>query len=90
MGDSWDDYSFVMRAKNRRLVLMSLATPQTPSSVQHRAKISLNTASRALRELAKRKIVVCKTPNLKVGRVYVLTKKGEKLLKFLEGAGPKR
>jgi len=79
----WDDYSFVIRAKNRKSVLKALVTPQTPSSIQRANKISLNVTSRALRELSRKKLIICKTPKLKVGRVYVLTRKGKKVLEML-------
>ena len=78
--DLWKKISFVMRGKNREIVLKTLNTPQTPASIHRKTKLSLNTASRALRELDKVKLVACKTPRLKVGRVYVLTRLGKQVL----------
>lgn len=77
--DEWNKLSFVMRAKNRQTVLKTLNTPQTPASIHKKIKLSLNTTSRALRELDKERLVVCKTPKLKVGRVYILTNLGKKV-----------
>lgn len=78
--DLWKKISFIMRAKNRQTVLKTLTTPQTPASIHKKTKLSLNTVSRALRELNKEKLVVCKTPGLKIGRVYILTSLGKKVL----------
>lgn len=76
----WKKISFVMRAKNRQVVLKTLNMPQTPASIHKKTRLSLNTTSRALRELNKEKLVVCKTPRLKVGRVYILTNIGKEIL----------
>jgi len=80
----WKELSFVMRAKNRRIILKALATPQTPSSLQRKTGISLNSASRALREMETEGIVKCVVPALKVGRIYKLTPEGEKVFELLE------
>lgn len=78
--NKWKKLSFLMRAKNRQTVLKTLLAPQTPASIQKKTKLSLNTTSRALRELNKEKLVVCKTPRLKVGRIYIITNSGKKAL----------
>lgn len=80
----WKEISFVMRAKNRKTVLKTLITPQTPASISAKTKIGLNSTSRALRELDKAKLVVCKTPKLKVGRIYILTHLGNNVLKKVD------
>jgi len=45
--------------------------------------LNFNNISRILRSFDKLGIVKCLTPNEKVGRIYVLTEKGEKLKKYL-------
>jgi len=79
----WEKISFVTRAKNRKIVLQALTTPSTPSSIQRKTKLSLNTSSRAMRELYNEGLIELKTPKLKVGRIYILTKLGEKVLNSL-------
>ena len=80
----WDSLSFVMRAKNRKIVLKSLVTPQTPSSIRERTKLNIKVVSRALKELSREGLITCKTPNLKLGKIYVLTKKGREILKMIK------
>jgi len=80
----WKKVSFVLRGKNRLAVLKALSMPQTPSSISKKTLLSLNTSSRALRELNKERLVVCKTSRLKVGRVYILTNLGKKVFDKLE------
>lgn len=73
---SWDDVSFVIASKNRKVILSKLVTPMTPTVLSKNANLNLTNVSRSLTELRKRGLVVCLTPKKRVGRIYGLTKKG--------------
>ena len=83
----WGECSYIIRAKNRRRVFLALETPKTPTQLSDELKIHLSHVSRALGELESMKLVVCLTPTEKVGRIYMLTKKGRKVLKAVKELG---
>ena len=73
---SWKEVSFVIASKTRKSILEKLETPRTPTFLAKDLKINLANVSRALTELEKKNIVICLTPDQKVGKIYSLTKKG--------------
>jgi len=77
---SWDDVGFVMASKTRRVILGMLEMPKTPTILANNAQLNLANVSRALTELDKRGLIVCLTPNNRVGRIYSLTSRGRKVL----------
>jgi len=79
----WNAYSFILRSKNRKLVLLSLTQPKTPSQIARETGILLPHVSRALKELEQKGLVKCLTPNEKLGRIYALTDLGRQILKML-------
>ena len=82
--NNWEDLSFIKRSKNRYKVLMAFSFPEIPSRIARKINLSLNTTSRAIRELEKREFLICKTPNIKIGRIYQITEKGKKILDKLK------
>lgn len=80
---NWDDISFIERAKQRKAVLVLLDKPKTPTQMKKESCLHFNTISRALVELEKKGFVVCLTPNQKLCRFYELTKKGKKIVSYL-------
>ena len=80
----WEKYSFVIRAKNRKAVLLSLYRPKSPSQIAKELNISLPHVSRALKELEKEGLVECLTPNEKVGRIYKRTLIGDEIAYFIK------
>ena len=74
---SWDTVTFVLRGKNRRAVLVSLATPKTPSILASELHTSIPNISRALRELRSRHLIESLTPNVHAGKLYVATDQGK-------------
>ncbi len=80
----WSKYSFVIRAKNRKLILLSLSKPKTPTQLAKELNLSLPHVSRALKELEKEGLITCLTPNEKVGRIYKRTTIGEEIANFIE------
>lgn len=73
---SWDDVSYVIASKTRKAVLLKLENPRTPTLLSKELNVNLANISRGLAELEDKNIVVCLTPNQKVGKIYSLTKKG--------------
>ncbi|ADC64367.1 transcriptional regulator, MarR family [Ferroglobus placidus DSM 10642] len=80
----WSKYSFVVRSKNRKLVLLHLDKPKTPAQIAGELKLSLPHVSRAIRELEREGLVECLTPNEKVGRIYKRTELGEEVVNALQ------
>lgn len=77
---SWDDVSYVIASKTRKAVLLKLETPRTPTFLSKELNVNLANISRGLAELEDKGIVVCLTPNQKVGKIYSLTKKGTDII----------
>ena len=81
-------YAWVVRGKQREAVLRALSHPMTPSQVHKKSKkynekISLNNASDVMRSFAREGIAVCINKEAKTGRIYQLTKEGNKIRKEL-------
>lgn len=75
---SWKEVSYVVASKTRKSIVLKLETPRTPTFLAKDLTINLANVSRALSELEEKGIVVCLTPNQRVGKIYSLTKKGIK------------
>ncbi len=77
-------YAWVVRGRQREAIIKSLHKPQTPTqtckkSKHYNQKISLNNTSDVLRSFIKKGIATCLNKEEKVGRLYELTKDGEKI-----------
>ena len=72
--------SYVMRSKQRQMILSVLDSPKTPTQISQMTKLSTAHVSRTLKEFCKKNIAKCETPKEKVGRIYILTRDGKKLL----------
>ncbi|HZS74055.1 MAG TPA: winged helix-turn-helix domain-containing protein [Candidatus Nitrosotalea sp.] len=77
---SWDEVSFIIASKTRKAVISRLETPRTPTFLAKDLDLNLANISRAITELEDKGIVVCLTPQQKVGRIYSLTKKGKDIV----------
>lgn len=81
----WQDYSFIVRGKQRRTVFAVLSVPKTPTQIASETKVRLTHVSRVLKQFEKRGLVKCLAPNEKFGRPYVLTESGKAVrLKLME------
>lgn len=78
---SWDEVSYVIRSKTRKLVLTRLESEKTPTILSHELHTSLPNVSRALSELQQRGLVECVTPKTRVGKIFVASDKGRAVLK---------
>jgi len=73
-----------LKGKQRIDVIKVMSCPQIPSSICREAKkfdkkINPSSTSAILRDFVKKNIAVCLNPQLKVGRLYMLTEKGKRL-----------
>lgn len=76
--------TYVMGSRHRQRVLKALeGEPKTASDLSDELDVRIQTASRALRELAEKSLARCVNPEKKKGRVYELTEKGEKTVQRL-------
>lgn len=77
---SWDEVSYVIASKTRKAIVSRLDTPRTPTFLAKDLDLNLANISRAITELEGKDIVVCLTPQQKVGKIYSLTKKGKDIV----------
>jgi len=83
MSTKWEVIGFTKRSKNRQKALKLLEKPMMPSELGKEMGISLTHASKIIRELHSKQLVECLNEQLKVGRIYKISKKGKNLMKFL-------
>jgi len=76
----WVDYSFVIRGKQRRQIMVLMTRPKTPTELSKESGLNLSNTSRVLKQLEARGLVECLTPAEVLGRIYAITKKGEDVL----------
>ncbi len=81
MSTLYDDVSFIVRNKNRRLVFEALDEPKIPTRLSKELKVNIGFVSNILIELLQRKLIVCLNPNEKRHRYYKRTPKGNNVLK---------
>ena len=77
----WDNISFIVRNKNRKLVFNALEKAKTPTELSKELRINLGFVSNILIELLERDLIECLSPNEKRNRFYKISKKGEKTKK---------
>ena len=81
---NWEKYSYVVRGRNRKRILLSLNSPMTPTQIAAVAKVSLSHVSKALRDLKKYELVICINPDEKVGKIYKRTEEGNEIAEYLK------
>lgn len=78
----WEIAGLLKASQHRQQILKALKqSPATPNDIAKNLDIHLSQVTRSLREMEKFGLVECKTPDLKKGRIYAITKKGEDILK---------
>ena len=77
----WELVGYVKRSANRTKALQLLVTPTMPAELGKHMKISLTHASKIVRELHSKGLIVCLNEGLKIGRIYRITSIGKKILK---------
>ena len=68
----------MVASKTRKLIVLKLETPRTPTFLAKDLSVNLANISRSLSELEEKGIVICLTPERRMGKIYSLTKKGIK------------
>lgn len=74
-------YGWVLRGSQRRLIIKHLDKLKTPTLLKEETAIKVSNVSDVLRAMEKKGLVKCLNPKEKLGRLYQLTKKGEKIRK---------
>ncbi|MBI2668709.1 winged helix-turn-helix transcriptional regulator [Candidatus Woesearchaeota archaeon] len=78
-----NDYSWILRGKQRRTILKFLNAPKTPTLIMEETKIKVSNVSDVLRAMENYGLAKCLNPKEKQGRLYQLTKKGKKVREML-------
>lgn len=76
----WIDTSFIISSSYRIKVLKNLETPKTPSHLSKISGINKTHISRTLKELLEKDMIKCLTPEIKKGRIYIISNKGKNTL----------
>ena len=81
-----DDIGFIKAGKYRIKImeLLKNSTLATPAEIAENFGIYHSQVSRTVSELKEKGLISCTTPNRTKGRIYRLTKKGIKVLDFME------
>ena len=80
----WNLVSFVTGSKLRFKLLIELnKSKKTPSELAHAAKTPMSHISSTLRDLEKRKLVICLTPERRKNKFYSITNLGKDVLEFI-------
>ena len=79
------EYGYVTSSAYRAKVLKSLdGDTKMPSQIARDSDIKQNHISNVLNQLKKRELVECINPEVRKGRLYRLTEKGDELVKNME------
>jgi len=82
--DMWELVSFI-HGQTRKICLELLSSgPKTPTTIVKTSGKHLSHISRALRELEKKGLVECLTPDLPKNRIYRITSKGKEILEKMK------
>ena len=81
---NWELVGFIKRSKNRIQAIKLLENPLMPSELGKEMKISLTHASKIIRELNSKGLIQCLNDNLKIGRIYQVTKDGKEIIRKLK------
>ena len=81
----WELLSFIKRSKQRIHILMSFHSGEIPSEIAKKTSLSPSHVSRTLKEFSKRELIKCETPKDRIGKIYILTEKGENIQNILKG-----
>ena len=82
----WEDFSFVAASGYRERVLHTISgKPKFPKDIGRETALRITHVSRALREMAGRRLVACLNPEAKArGRLYGVTESGVRLLEYFD------
>ncbi len=81
---NWNTAGWIIRSENRITVLTRLYIPLTPSHIAKKLQMSITHASKIIRELEKKGLIICLNDKDKRGRIYKRTKNGNEILKYVK------
>ena len=73
----WELYSWVVRGKQRRMVMMAMNKPKIPTEIRNETKLSITHVSKVLKAFHEKGIAKCLTPEVRIGKIYELTSMGK-------------
>ena len=80
----WELLSFIKRSKQRIHILTTFQSGITPNEIVKKTSLSPSHISRTLKDFVKRGLIYCETPDNHVGRIYVITPKGEEIQELIK------
>lgn len=84
MGGKWELIGRVKSSEWRFKVLKILnSNMKIPSELSKEADISSSHISEVIKDLKEMKLIECKNPSLRKGKIYSITKLGKEILKLL-------
>ena len=82
---AWEDTGTIKASVPRQRILkLLLGHPSTPKEICQTLGMHLSQVSRSLRQMERRNLVRCTTPNLRKGRFYTITARGKEALNNLQ------
>ena len=83
--EMWGKYAYVISSSYRQRTLKTLdGEVKVPSEIAKDAGIKVNHISKTLKELKDKELVECINPEVRKGRLYRLTEKGEAISKNID------
>jgi DNA-binding MarR family transcriptional regulator len=77
----WEDSGTIIASLQRQKILRILVgRPSTPKELSRILDMHLSQVSRSLKQMERRNLVKCTTPNLRKGRFYIITARGKEAL----------
>ena len=73
----WESYSWVVRGKQRRMVIAAMTKPMIPTEIRNETKLSITHVSKVLKAFNEKGVVKCLTPGVRIGKIYELTSMGK-------------
>lgn len=80
-----DGFSYIKASNTRRKILLALEdNVLIPSEISKLVHVSPPHTSRALRDLEDKELISCLNPNIRVGKLFILTDFGKEVLKCVK------
>jgi predicted transcriptional regulator len=74
-------YGFVMAGELRKNIVKLLEEPKAPTQLKDLIKTQDSAVARCLRDLEQEEVIKLINPDVRKGKVFVLTKEGKEILK---------
>jgi predicted transcriptional regulator len=80
----WRGFGATVSSQHRTKILLCLRSPSTPKDLASMTGLYPGHVSSALKELVKLGLVVCRTPELRKGKLFELTDLGQMVANAIE------